>query len=1272
MKKIFCIVLIISLFESAFSQTFFFSDSVSLTGYTYFFTSDSIKKKAIILKNRDNRDSDFLPVYRCSKKINGLCEIKSINLKNVSYTPVDANIIKGINAISNIGSEPEIKANVCIERKQPVIDFELMPLRKNPNTGNIEIANYFECEINVKQIRAAGSRNYANASKMASGRWYKIKVTQSGIYKITHSQLVEMGFSNFSSIGVFGYGGSESKIIRDNSPEIFADKYIDDLPERSILKVDANGNGSFDTGDYLLFYADGPHNIRYRANHNSTHDFHNYSDFAYYFISDRGTWKNAVATPSETSSNISVNTYDKYSFLEKDSISIIKSGRTLFWRSFGYYNNMTASIAESHMTSDSATAEFHFAAASLINSYFDITINGASAGRAIVPASANNGNEINYTTKFVPRGNSTIFGINYTKTTSTSNGWIDYIAVKMRKYLYVENGFVNFRDTKSVGVGNTAEYTISNASSNTIVWDISDRTNALAISGTFSSSTYKFRAKADTLREYVAFNPSYSFPSPIYRDSENVGTVANQNLHSSGNADLIIITHPNFISQANEIKKIHETYDNLSVVVTTPEKIYNEFSSGSPDICAMRNYIKMFYDKYSSASTPKNVLLIGDGSFDNKTSDGSVSNFILTYETVNSLTNTLSIVSDDFFVCLDEGEGEITSTEKMDMGIGRMPVKTSEEATDAVNKLRTYYSSSSFGSWKNRATIIADDAENNETVHQTNAENMIASQLEYSAQYLNIEKIYLDDYEQVYSSTGNAYPDVNNTIIDNINNGTLILTWVGHGNPKSWAHENVFSNNSINSLQNKNKYPFIVTATCDYAPFDDHEIISGGELLFLAPNSGAIALLSTVRQVYSTKNERLVKSIYKYMFESHLEENAGQKPRTIGESVALGKNETADFNMRSFVIIGDPAITLSQPRYTVKTTKINGIAVSEFHDTIGATGLVTIEGMVYDENDNPATDFNGTVYPSVYDKRNTYNTKGNDGYEPLTYTAQRNVIFNGKSSVKNGKFSFSFIVPIDIAYFFDKGKISYYASNSTNEASGYDKSIMIGGTDSNGIHDSEGPIIELYMNDENFIDGGIVNENPLLLAKITDESGVNTVGNGIGHDITLTIDENSTEKIVLNKFYESNMDDYKSGNINYPNSGLALGPHTMIIKAWDVMNNSSEKSIDFIVTNSSEMVIDKLFNYPNPFSTRTSFYFGHNQPYETLEVLISIFTVSGKLVKTLEATMTNDGYLSAPIEWNGRDEYGDKLGKGVYIYKVKVRNSVGTTVEKFEKLVILN
>lgn len=1274
MKKIFCTILIISLLNTAFSQSIFFKDSLSIIGTTELFTPDSAKIKIIFLENRDNRDVDFLPIYKKSLSANQGSTISGISLTKVSYVPVDYNIYKGVYKISGIGSEPEISAKIVKFKKQDYVEFEIMPIRKNPATGVIEIAEYFECEIKTKQIlKRLVSRQYANTSKLSSGKWQKIKVAESGIYKLTYSQLVEMGFSNFSTIGIFGYGGMESKIIRDNSTQIFADKYIDDLPERSIVKVDANRNGTFDNGDYILFYADGPHNIRYNSNGNFSHEFHNYSDYSYYFVSDKGSWKTATEIPSENSSNISVATYDKYSFLEKDSISIVKTGRTFFWRNFGYYTSMSESITEANSTADTATAYMHFVASSSIASYFDISINGVAAGRANVPATNSTGNEVTFNTKFIPRGNATNFNITYNKTTSTANGWIDYIAISLRKRIALENGFVNFRDTKSVGNGNIAEFSISQANENLIVWDISDRTNAKSISGTYASGTYKFRATADTLREYVAFNPSYPFPSPTYNNAEDVGAISNQNLHGLNNADLIIITHPNFVSQASEIKRIHEAEDHIAVVIATTDKIYNEFSSGTPDICAIRNFIKMLYDRATPTNLPKNVLLIGDGSYDNKNISGNASNFVLTYQTENSITNTMSIVCDDFFVCLDEGEGEVQSSDKMDMGIGRMPVNTAEEANIAVDKIRSYYSQESFGNWKNRATIIADDAENNETVHQVNAENMIATQLEFSAEYLNIEKIYLDDYEQMYSSTGNSYPDVNKAIIDNINNGTLLLTWVGHGNPKSWAHENVFSQNSITSLQNKNKYPMIVTATCDYTPFDDHTIATGGEMLFLAPNSGAIALLTTVRQVYSTKNERLVKNTYSYLFESHLEENFGQKPKTIGECVTLGKNATADFNMRSFVVIGDPAITLSQPKYSVKTTMVNGIPAAEFNDTIGATGLVTIEGIVCDENGNLASDFNGTVFSSVYDKRNTYTTKGNDGFEPLTYTAQRNVIFNGQSTVKDGKFKFSFIVPIDIAYYFDKGKISYYANNLTDkEASGFDKSITIGGTDQNGTHDAEGPVIELYMNNENFIDGGIVNESPKILAKISDESGVNTVGNGIGHDITLTIDGQTSEKVVLNSFYESEKDSYKSGRINYPTSNLSIGPHTITVKAWDVMNNSNEKSVDFIVTNSSEMVIDKLFNYPNPFSTHTSFYFGHNQPYETFDVIISIFTVSGKLVKTLESTMTCDGYLSEPIEWNGRDEYDDKLGNGVYVYKIKVRNSTGTIVEKFEKLVILN
>lgn len=1273
MKRTIAILLSICIFKISFAQNISFSDSISILGKTSIYLSDNSSANIILLENGQNRDADFLPIITRQATAGIFSNIQNIVVTKAEYTSVNADLLKGIYNIDKITENIQVNARISRLRKQNIVDFEIMPLRKNNATGEYEIAKYFECNVILSgEKRAESSRTYASSSKLASGNWYKIKVAESGVYKLTYEQLKEMGFSNFSNIGIFGYGGMISKIINDNTPSHFSEIYHDDMIERPVIKVDANNNSTFDAGDYILFYAEGPHNIKYNVNGKFSHEFHNYSDFAYYFVSDRGTWKSATPIAQENSSNVSVTTYDKYVFQEKDSISIIKSGRIWYWRNFDFYQTINLSFSEDYVTSDSATLYYHLAANSSIASYFDVTANTTNK-RISIPSSSSNGSDVSGNFKFIPSGSPIPVKVVYTKTASSSKGYIDYIALKIRKRLNYENGFITFRDTKSVGAGNIAEFTISQSPSNLIVWDISDVFNAKRISGTYSNNQYKFKAAADTLKEYIAINPSYSFPAPIYNDADDIGKISNQNLHATGNADLLIITHKNFYSQAVGIKQMHETNDNMSVVLATTDEIYNEFSSGAKDICAIRNYIKMFYDRASANNIPKNVLLVGDGSYNNKANDPNVSNFIPTFQTENSLTKTLSTCSDDFFVCLDEGEGNIAGNEKMDMGIGRLTVKSTDEAQIVLDKISQYYSKDSWGNWKNKITLVADDAENNEVVHQNNTENILAMKLECIAPTYNIEKIYLDDYEQISTTQGARYPEVNQAIIDNFNNGTCMFTWVGHGNEKGWAHENIFTLNSISSLQNKYKYPLLFTATCEFSPYDDHGFVSGGEQLLISKDAGPIALVSTVRQVYSTKNENLVSNIYTYLFDETKMYNTDGSCKTIGECFASGKNITSDFNMRSFALLGDPAITLTRPKFQVRTDKINGIPVHEFTDTIGATGRVTIEGKIYDKNGNFAENFNGTVYPTVYDKRNTYTTKSNDGYPALTYTAQRNIIFNGRSSVKNGQFKFSFIVPIDIAYFYEKGKISYYANNEVDtEAQGFDNSFTIGGTDANGITDTQGPEISLFMNDENFIEGGIVNQTPLLLAKISDESGINTIGNGIGHDITMMLDDNTSEKKVLNSFYEAEKDNYQNGEVRYPNTELELGAHTIILKAWDVMNNSSEKSIDFIVANSSEMIIDKLFNYPNPFSTNTSFYFGHNQPYQQLQVLISIFTVSGKLVKTLETTMTCDGYLSEPIKWDGRDDYGDKIDKGVYVYRVKVRNDTGTVVEKFEKLVILN
>jgi len=279
--------------------------------------------------------------------------------------------------------------------------------------------------------------------------------------------------------------------------------------------------------------------------------------------------------------------------------------------------------------------------------------------------------------------------------------------------------------------------------------------------------------------------------------------------------------------------------------------------------------------------------------------------------------------------------------------------------------------------------------------------------------------------------------------------------------------------------------------------------------------------------------------------------------------------------------------------------------------------------------------------------------------------------------VTNGDFEFSFIVPKDISYKLDYGKISYYADNSNVstsnyfDAHGYNKNVIIGGSaDSIGI-DNDGPLVELYMNDTTFVYGGITDEDPLLIAKVFDENGINTVGNGIGHDITSIIDEETSDIYVLNDYYESDLDSYQKGRVEYNFFDFEKGIHKLKFKVWDVYNNSTEEELEFIVAESSELVLDHIFNYPNPFTTNTAFYFNHNQPNSDLDVLIQVFTITGKLVKSISTVVTSSGYNCDPIPWDGLDEYGDKIGRGVYVYRLKVRAPNGNVVDKFEKLVIL-
>ncbi|MDD3685426.1 MAG: type IX secretion system sortase PorU [Bacteroidales bacterium] len=1269
MKKSAFLVTILFINNLLTAQNIVFSDSIFWQSNKTFVDNEKNISDILSFDGAYNRSLDELPVYHKRVPINNKAEIVSISLLKADYQVVNKTDYQQVRNVDKILEETEAHVWTSVFRKQNFISFELVPLRKNPTSGELERLVYFEYKVNYRIVPEVKSQSkYASNSAMSSGRWYKIKVSESGIYKLTYQQLIEMGFTNMNNIGVFGYGGMV--------PKTAGTVIADDLPERPVYIADQNSNSVFDSGDYILFYADGPHRVNFSASAAFTHDFHNYSEYAYYFVSDRGSLKQPVLASSVATFDKTVNTYDDYVFLEKDSLNLMSSGRTMYWREFDYYLTHDFSLNIPNVsTSDLAVVTINLAAKSSAASNFNIYINGVAQPLVTISSVSGSATDwyarVNNTKNFdvTPTSDNFNFSITYNKTASNSKAWLDNIIVKLRRKTIIDNGYLLFRDTESVEAGKNAKYVISGANSGTVIWDITDRFNSLKITGSLSGSELSFNYNASDLKDFLVFNPSTSFSSPVFQGSDDVGVVTNQNLHALQPADLIIITHPDFYNQALTVKSIHENYDDMNVVIVKPEEVYNEFSSGTPDVGAMRNFVKMLYDRASADNLPQNLLLFGDGSYDNLSDDPAVSNFILTYESEASLAPVSSYVSDDFYVFLDDGEGSISGAHDMDMGVGRIPVKSVTEANAFVNKLTEYYSPTSYGNWKNNILLVADDAEGGETIHQSQS-NTLALQLEAAYPVFNLDKVFLDDYEQISTVQGHRYPDVNQAINDIINNGVLVVNWIGHGNEKGWGHESILTLSMIKTWKNAGKYPIFVTATCEFTPFDHHDLVSGGEEVLLNPDGGGIALFSTTRLAFSSSNASLSYKFYDNLFERDDEGEIN----TIGLSVAYAKNlQGSDTNKRVFTLLGDPAMRPSVPSYEAFTTKINNIDVAAFNDTVSAMELVNFEGVIKKPDGTIASDFNGFIYPVVYDKIMDYTTRGNDGYSPLNYRARKNIIFKGKASVVNGHFSFEFIVPVDIAYFYDEGKVSYYAHNNIDtEAHGYDESFIIGGTSDNPVSDNDGPIIELFMNDEQFVPGGITDENPILLANISDESGINTVGSGIGHDITIIIDENTAGAIVLNKFYEAEKDDYTSGKVNYPMSSLEMGPHTITLKAWDVLNNSSEAVTDFIVANSSELVIDHIFNYPNPFSTNTSFYFDHNQPFVNLDVLIQVFTVSGKHVKTIEADIMTTGYRSEPIVWDGKDEYGDKIGKGVYVYKVKVKSPTGAVVDKFEKLVILN
>ncbi|MDE5423040.1 type IX secretion system sortase PorU [Ancylomarina sp. DW003] len=1202
----------------------------------------------------------FLPFFTANLKVDNSTTTHTVSLNETIYEALsqeELNIIKP----NEINSEIDFNLVQAGIRKQKYLLVKFLPIRKNPSSGRLE--KLIQFKINLKsnseyRTKSRTKASYINNSVLASGKWVKISVDTTAIHKITYNQLVDMGIENPSNVRVYGNGGG--MLPKMNNIETY-----DDLVLNRIFMMKGNDN-TFNSGDYILFYAKGPRSWQYDEETDEfIHENHSFSNKSHYFLtSDKSESPLISQVNNESNPSIVVNDFDAYRVVDQDKKNLLRSGQLWFGQIFDITTIYTLPFKFQNLnTNENISINAHAAGRSSSNTKFILSSDGRSIGDIDISSVNTSSYAATYASQTRKRfdnfkSNSEDFDIKieYEKGSASSIGWLDYIRVNARCQLKFEGEQLAFRDSKSIG--NIANFKLSHVDSNTIIWDVSEASQVNRINAELVGNIANINVNQDNLKELIAFNLNSTFPEPKF-----VENVQNQNLHSLPSSDLIIVSHPDFMSYANQIANFHKNTDQLKVSLVSTESIYNEFSSGTVDVAAIRNFVKMFYDRASSEEDmPKYLLLFGDGSYDNKLASQSNTNKIPTYQSIYSLSPTQSFVTDDFFGLLDDNEGEANGL--VDIGIGRLPVNSTEEAQIVTSKILNYNKSENWDKWQTSICIIGDDEDNN--VHMRDA-NRLAEQIESNNPEYRINRIFLDDFNQVSSSNGDRYPEVNRMIEDNINKGCLIVNYTGHGNENGLAHERIMMLEDIDSWKNKGRLPLFMTATCEFSRFDQYQKLSGGERIFLRENGGGIGLFTTTRLVYSTPNFYLNQNFYNQVFSSN---NSGNNLR-LGDIMRLTKNASGSSNnKRNFTLLGDPALTLNYPKENIVSLKLNNIDINQAIDTLKALSEVSISGQLEDKNAQKLSQFNGTLYPTVFDKFTDKTTLGNDE-NPFEYKEQTNIIYSGKASITNGEFNFTFLVPKDIDLDFGKGKIQYYAKNTTTTASGYNKNITVGGSNSNNINDNIGPEIELYMNDEQFVNGGATNNSPLLLAIVQDPSGINTLGKTTEHNIVASLDNNIDQKIELNDYYQSNLDTYKKGKVTYQLSNIEDGEHQLNFKIWDNVNNSSESQIDFIVAKDAKLAIKHLLNYPNPFTTNTDFYFEHNQPSGEIEVLIQILTVSGKLVKTIETSINSTGFRVGPINWDGKDDFGDSIGRGVYFYRVKLRTEDGKTANKFQKLVIL-
>ncbi len=1081
----------------------------------------------------------------------------------------------------------------------------------------------------------AGIHSYAERSVLADGHWVKIRVSESGVCRMSFSELRSAGLEP-SQVRVFGYGGAQKE-------QDFSKPNIDDLPQVPVYVGE----------DYILFYVQGPISWTYNGSR-FAHTRNTYSDFGYYLLSDdAGDMLLFPEAEAVSGSPTDVTYYSYYQVQDEDSVNLIDrtgvsgGGRTFYGEQFAAGQTRTFTFSTPYANGDNSSVYIDMAANAATTSTVKAKLNNTSSKSIYISSIPDH-----YT--FGVAGTISMNGaseeqnqrvtIQFVNSNASALAWLNYIEITTPSELVMTGSYMGIRSLVNRNTTNPVRFLLRNTTASTQIWDVTDLAAIQRMPTTMVDDQLAWvGTQADGVHEYIAVNTD----GTKFVQAEVVGEVKNQNLHALSNIDYIIICPEGYEDVSEDLAKAHEAKQAITYAIVTDQQVYNEFSSGTPDATAYRWLMKMLYDRAKNGigQQPRWLLLMGHGTFDNrKLLRNSGTSLLLTYQSKNSVNEIKAYATDDYFAYLDDNEGAIDTQGRMDIGVGRLPVESLDEARTTVDKLIQYIRNEQTGKWKNQLVYLADDGENG--THTETAEKS-AELVRIKNPDFIVHKIFLDAYPQEVNASGESYPLAKNRVLNLLKNGVLFFNYSGHGGYNAITNESILNLKDIAGMTNKNQ-AFWLFATCNFAQCDAGKR-SAAETAVLNPKGGAIGILAATRTVYASQNTNLNRSVCDTLF-GH--SDVFHYDMTLGEAISIGKNLLgSDENKLAYVLLGDPCMRLNYPTdYHVET-------LTEM-DTLNALSVQHVEGRIIDEDLNIVSDFNGKVDITIYDKMQSIPTRDNDnvGGDPrvIAYNDYPNTIFSGATDVKDGLFNYTFMVPKDIRYNFDNGRIVYYAvtedSLETAEAVGHFEQFIIGGTGSTVAIDTIGPEMEIYLNSPAFRNGDKTYATPRFFANLYDKNGINTAGAGIGHDLMLIIDDDPKMIYSLNEYFTASNNSYQAGQVSYLMEELANGPHSLTFRAWDLLNNSTTKSLNFIVEVGLDPSIYNVTTYPNPVqqSGVVHLIVNYDQPDELIETEIYLYNTAGQMVYSHK--QDNPDAVSINLPSLG-------LNTGVYIYSVKIKSA---------------